>query len=141
VNDVDPKAWVDAAHTYQRLRRHTLLLPLGYVGSFVGFAICFFCASAKTWDAFAGTLFLLYIPVSIVLGLGMFIVSLDLRGFRCPRCGKRFTVSWRNSWPTNRCKHCRLDLIAAVKDAGKSSALEEFWEQSGESPSARAVGT
>ena len=114
--------------TYQRLRRRTLLLTLAYAGSCVGLAICLFCGSAKNWDVFAGTLFLLFIPVSFVLGLGMFIFSLDLRNFRCPRCEKRFTVSWWNSWPTNRCKHCRLDLIAAAKDPGKSAAFGELWE-------------
>lgn len=128
MNGADAKAWIDAAQTYQRLRRRTLLLTIAYAGSFVGVAIGLFCASAKNWDAFAGTLFLLFIPVSFVLGAGTFIFSLDLRGFRCPRCGKRFTVSWRGSWPTNRCKHCRLDLIAAGKDPGKSSAFGELWE-------------
>jgi hypothetical protein len=126
MNDLDAKAWVDAAQTYQRLRRLTLLLTLGYVVSVVGFAICFWYASAKNWDAFAGTLFLLFMPVLLGLSLVAFVVSVDLRGFRCPRCGKRFAVSWRNSWPTNRCKHCRLDLIATVKDPGKSSAFGEL---------------
>jgi hypothetical protein len=139
LNDVDARAWVDVGQTYQQLRRRALLLNLGFVGSFVGFAICLFYASAKNWDAFAGTLFLLYIPVSVVLGLVVFIVSFDLRGFRCPRCGKRFTVSWWNNWPTNRCKHCRLDLIAAVKDPAKTSALEELASASCERSRSRTI--
>jgi hypothetical protein len=69
VNELDAKTWVDAAQTYQRLRRRSLLLTFSYVGSFVGFAICLFYASAKNLDALAGTLFLVFMPVSVVLGL------------------------------------------------------------------------
>jgi hypothetical protein len=126
VNDLDAKAWVDAAQTYQRLRLLYFLVILGFVGISMGLAICLFFASATNWDSFAGTLFLLFIPVSLGLSLVVILLTLDLRGFRCPRCGKRFTVTWWNSWPTNRCKHCRLDLIAAVKDSGKSSAYGEL---------------
>jgi hypothetical protein len=95
-------------------------------GSFVGFAFCFVYASAKNWDALAGTPFLIFLPVSVVLNLVVFIVSFDLRGFRCPRCAKRFAVSWWNSWPTNRCKHCGLDLFAPVNHPGKLTALNEL---------------
>jgi hypothetical protein len=42
--------------------------------------------------------------------------------FRCPRCGKRFIVTWWSSWPSDRCKHCALDLgpakMAVAKPAG-----------------------
>jgi hypothetical protein len=93
VNDVDAKAWVDAAQTYQRLRQRTLLLTFIGAGSFVGFAFCLVYASAKNWDALAGTLFLIFLPVSVVPNLVVFIASLDLRGFRCPQCGGKAT-SW-----------------------------------------------
>lgn len=33
-----------------------------------------------------------------------------LTHFRCPRCGKRFLLSWSSSWPTAACKHCGLYL-------------------------------
>ena len=42
--------------------------------------------------------------------VGVLLYWLALFRFRCPGCGKQFTISWWSSWPTNRCKHCDLDL-------------------------------
>ena len=42
--------------------------------------------------------------------VGVLLHWLALVRFRCPRCGNQFTISWWSSWPTNRCKHCDLDL-------------------------------
>ncbi len=49
------------------------------------------------------------------LATGVFIVAaglawLTLLHWPCPRCGKRFILGRGNNFPTNRCKHCGLDL-------------------------------
>jgi disulfide bond formation protein DsbB len=125
---LDTKAWIEAAQTYQRLYHLCWLFNFGYIGAFVLLAIGIGIASANNWDAFAGALFLLYLPISCILGLGIFITWLNLRGFRCPRCGERFNVSRWNRWPTYRCRHCWLDLGVVAKDHDKSPALGELWE-------------
>jgi hypothetical protein len=88
---VGTKTWIEAAQTYQRLYHLCWLFNLGYIGAFVVLAIGVGIASANNWDAFAGALFLLYLPISCILGLGIFITWLNLRGFPCPRCGERFS--------------------------------------------------
>ncbi len=42
-----------------------------------------------------------------------------LRGFRCPLCGKRFVRKGWSSWPTDRCKHCGLDLATPPCEGAK----------------------
>jgi hypothetical protein len=90
--------------------------------------ICIFYASTNNWDTLAGALFLLFVPTSCILGLGILITWLNLRGFLCPRCGKRFTLTWWNNWPTNRCKHCELNLGPAMMATAKSPANVDLWE-------------
>lgn len=41
---------------------------------------------------------------------GLFYTVLTLRDFRCPRCGKRFAVSWIGVWPCKTCDHCDFYL-------------------------------
>lgn len=128
MGDFDVKTWSDAARTYERLRSSFWLLHNSYVVIALGLFLGFFYASAKNWPALAFTLLMLFIPVSCVLGAGMLFTWFGLRDFRCPRCSERFVWTWWNRWPTNRCKHCKLDLGAMAKDVGKSPALGELWE-------------
>jgi hypothetical protein len=51
-----------------------------------------------------------------------------LMGFRCPRCGGRFILSWWSSWPSDRCKHCELDLGPTAMAAAKPTAAADPWE-------------
>jgi hypothetical protein len=51
-----------------------------------------------------------------------------LNRFRCPQCGRRFIQSWWNNWPTNRCKHCGLDLGPAAMASAKPVAEVDLWE-------------
>jgi hypothetical protein len=128
MGDLDTKAWIEVVRSYQHLRRRTVRYTLAYVGCFVGFVTVLFIASAKKLDALAGTLFLLFIPASCMLGLVVFLGWFDLKNFRCPRCGKRFIVAWWGSWPTDRCKHCGLDVEAAVRKAEKPLDGGDLWE-------------
>ncbi len=120
MSDLDTKSWIEAARSYERLRRRSLRFTLAYVGSFVGFVALFCFATAKDLRALATILFMLFIPASCAFGLGCFVNSFDLWGFHCPRCGKRFIAAWWGSWPTDRCKHCGLDLGSAARHPEKS---------------------
>jgi hypothetical protein len=37
----------------------------------------------------------------------------QLIAFRCPACRQRFVLSVFSAWPSDRCRHCGLDLRAA----------------------------
>jgi hypothetical protein len=128
MGELDSKTWFDEAQTYQRVRRLALLFNFAYIASFVGFVICFFSALAHNWDALAAVLFLLYIPIASILGLVTLITSLDLRGFRCPRCGNRFAQKLWSGWPTNHCKHCWLYLGPTAVAPAKSPGNLDLWE-------------
>ena len=128
MSDLDTKSWSEAARSYERLRRRNLRFTVAYVGSFFGFVILFFAASEMNFDALATTLFLLFIPASCAFGLGSLLTSFELWGFRCPRCGKRFIVAWRGSWPTDRCKQCGLDFGSAARAPTTLLSDEDRWE-------------
>ena len=128
MGELDTKLWIDAARTYARLRHRAWLATFGYVGTFVGFVIGFFYATANNWDALAGSLFLVFVPISCILGLAMLFAWLKLRGFRCPRCRHPFALSLSNGWPTNKCKHCELDLGRAAVAKAKSTANSHLLE-------------
>jgi hypothetical protein len=128
MKDFEAQAWLDSAQAYQHLRRLAWLFLFGFVGTAVAlFAGCFY-AAVKNWGAFAFILLVLLIPASCIIGLGMMITWFELSRFCCPRCGKRFVKTWWNQWPTDRCKHCKLDLGTIAKDPSKSPALAELWE-------------
>lgn len=124
MGDIDPRTYLDAARSYERLRRLMLCFSLVSMISF----LLFFLALAMNLEPLAAALFVVLIPISCMFGLGAFLASFDLRDFRCPRCGERFAVSWWSSWPTNRCKHCRLDLGAAAMEKGKSNSAWDSLE-------------
>jgi hypothetical protein len=128
MGDLDTKMWIEAAQSYWCLRRRYLRFTLAFVGSFIGFAALFVFASAKNLDALAGVLFLVFIPASCVVGLGTILTSLDLLDFRCPRCARRFAMSWRGGYPTDRCKHCGLDLGSALRAAKKPQKAADLLE-------------
>ena len=128
MGDLDTKTWIDAARSYQLLRRRTLRYFLAYFGGFFGFLAVLLFASANKLDALAGSVFLLLIPTMCLLGVGVFLNSFELRDFRCPRCGKRFAVAWWGTWPTDRCKHCGLDIETAVRNAERPLNGGDLWE-------------
>jgi hypothetical protein len=75
-----------------------------------------------------GVLLSLFIVVWCACWLGGVVTWFTLIGFRCPRCGKRFIMSWWSSWPTNWCKHCGLDLGPAAMAIAKPIGVVDLWE-------------
>ena len=127
MKDPDPKTWTEAARSYNRLRRLGMRFALVYAGSFVVFVVLFGAAAQARSLSVPPLIFLVFLLVSCPCGVGSFVTSHDLRAFRCPRCGGRFTGS-RRGWPTNQCKHCRLDLGPAAMGAKKPSPTADSWE-------------
>jgi hypothetical protein len=93
MGDLDTAAWIDAAQTYDRLRRRICRLSFGYRAISVGFAIGFCCAAASNLNGIAGTLFVRFVPASGIFTVVGLIAWFELHEFRCPRCGERFNVS------------------------------------------------
>jgi DNA-directed RNA polymerase subunit RPC12/RpoP len=121
VIELDEETWMEAAREYQRVRRFVMTLSFACFGLFFGFIISFFLAVAL--DAHPGiptVLFLLFLPAFGLCGLACWFASLELTAFRCPRCGKLFTMAWWSTGPGNRCKHCRLDLSLRPKPKPKA---------------------
>ena len=54
--------------------------------------------------------FLVCLVGGLICWLGLLYTSFTLKYFRCPRCGKRFAVSWGVIWPCKTCDHCDLYL-------------------------------
>jgi len=113
MGDLDANIVADAARRYTGLRRRywrSLLVGIPLI------------SGAGLFGMFEGEFGPLLNPVigrvlvvSVVAGfltcwVGGVVTWSSLMRFRCPRCGKRFILSWYSSWPTNRCKHCQLDL-------------------------------
>jgi hypothetical protein len=50
------------------------------------------------------------LPLILASWAGAMFTWIVVLNWKCPRCGKRFILSWWNSWPGKRCKHCGLEL-------------------------------
>jgi hypothetical protein len=126
VGKIDEKSWIESARTYERLRRRCLRFTLGYVGPVVILAILLGVVGRSGSERLYSVLvflFLILVPTTCACGIGTCLTSFDLWNFRCPRCGRRFASAWWGSWPTTRCKHCRLDLGLATKATGESRTV------------------
>lgn len=128
MDKLDSRTWIDAVHTYDYLRRLNTRLTFGFYALSIGFVAVFASAATHDRDAIAAVLFLIFMAAACILGLGIFITGFELREFRCPRCGGRFSGSWWNNRPTDHCHHCGLDLGAAARAAEKKPTGGELWE-------------
>ena len=111
---MDTRTWIEAARRYVRLRRRYWLCFLGEVVLVAVFGTPLFVFADQmnsiARDILVSVLVVGFVACSVVTVITWFA----LVGFRCPRCGNQFMMSWTNSWPTNRCKHCGLDLGPAA---------------------------
>ncbi len=122
MGDLDANILADAARRYTSLRRQywrsllvatVLISGAGLFGLFVG-------EFGPLLNPVIGRVLTVLLPAGFLTCWVISVVTWSsLMGFRCPRCGKRFILAWYSSWPTNRCKHCGLDLGPAVMAAAK----------------------
>jgi hypothetical protein len=128
VKELDGKTLMDAAREYERLRRGNRQLTLIIGGSGLVFLTTLFASAHFGNHVIPSVLSLLFLCAAGPIYLRAFLTGYGVYGFRCPRCGKRCSNSWRGSWPTDRCKHCRLDLGAAARSAEKPKSSVDFLE-------------
>lgn len=109
MSDLDAQVQADAARRFWRLRRRfsrfLFGLPVPWLITVIMFSIIKHFVPER-WHILAIIPFFGFFAWLVVAMLSMSA----LRGFRCPRCGKRFTMSWTSSWPSPTCKHCGLYL-------------------------------
>lgn len=107
--------------SYARLRRRYRRFSLAGPAIFLLLAISL-SASRDALDSVVGhaLILLFFVALLAYLLVGMIAQSALLR-FRCPRCGEWFNRTWWNNKPTDRCKHCRLDLGPAAMDWARAN--------------------
>ncbi len=128
MGDVDPGTLTETARKYGRLRRRyrrsLLGLPAIVLVVYV-FAVLLeiFPALSDVWDEDNSILRRARVSLACVgccaCWLGSLVTHFRLMGFRCPKCGGLFVWSCWNSWPSDRCKRCGLDLGPAVEASAK----------------------
>jgi hypothetical protein len=131
VSDLEAKTWIEAAQSYVRLRRRYWRCFFGMPGLLV---LLVFGAAISAFEhglspSVRGILLSLFIVAWCACWLGSLVTWFTLVGFRCPRCGKRFIMSWWSSWPSDRCKHCGLDLGPTAMATAKPLAAAGLWER------------
>lgn len=122
MGDFGEKTWIGEAQSYERWRRYLRRFSLGVAGPWLGFFILLSLGSEALFPVLC-FLFLLLIPITCICIFGGLFTQLNLLNFLCPRCGRRFIMAWWNSRPTDRCKHCGLDLGSMTKATEISSSL------------------
>jgi hypothetical protein len=113
MNDLDSKTWMEAARRFARLRRRYGWFFLGGILVMAILGAPLFAFGETMNPALSGILNVAVTAGFILCWSGAALAFLARVRFRCPRCGNRFIVSGRGTWPTRRCKHCDLDLRPA----------------------------
>ena len=122
VGDFRDKTWIPEAQSYERLRRHLRRFILGFAGPWLGLFLLISLGREELFPVVC-FLFLLILPTTSICMLGGLLTHLELQNFLCPRCGRRFIMAWWNGRPTDRCKHCGLNLGSMTKVTQKSPSL------------------
>ena len=114
MGEVEANELVDAARQYTRLRRRYWQFLLGGLAVLAVLAVLgatlLNALDPQFHPTLRGILICLLALAFLVCWVGSVVAWHSLMRFRCPRCGKRFVLSWSNSWPTAACKHCGLHL-------------------------------
>jgi len=126
VSDLDTKTWIEAARSYVRLRRRYWRCLLGMTALLVVFGAPISAFEHELNPYVRGILLSLFTVAWCACWVGGVVTWFTLIGFRCPRCGKQFIMSWWSSWPGNRCKHCDLDLSPAAIAAARPIAVVDL---------------
>ncbi len=114
LTDIDTQTRTEAASRYVRLRRRYWRCFLGGAAFFAIFGTPLLVFGNHMNPIARCVLGSMLGIGSIACWVGGLATWFALVGFRCPQCGKQFVMSWTSSWPTNRCKHCGLDLAPAA---------------------------
>jgi hypothetical protein len=142
MGDFDINTWLEAAQAYKRLRRRFLGCYLGLLVLLSAFPVVGIptVASELEPSPFVRDVFSSAFAVAWCGCLmGAAVNWFKLIGFRCPKCGKRFVLSWWRSWPDDRCLHCGLDLGPAATAGDKPVVATSPWDEGIDSPNAADV--
>ncbi|WP_435016373.1 hypothetical protein TA3x_003939 [Tundrisphaera sp. TA3] len=108
MGEIDDEARADASRRFMSLRRRScrffLGMPVFWLMGVITSAVC-----ERFWPAGKA---IMAVPLLgfLTCWVGAALAWSGLTEFRCPRCGKRFIMSWSNTLPTAACKHCGLYL-------------------------------
>lgn len=123
--NLDANKLADAARQYAGLRRWIWRYYFVGVALILGFGLT--AKLNKDFGplldpGFGSLLFVPWVVGYLACFIGFSVTGSSLRRFRCPRCGEHFALVWYSSWPTDRCKHCELDLGPAAMATAKPSS-------------------
>jgi hypothetical protein len=109
--DIDVSTLADAARRYTNLRRKYRRFRLYGIAFFAVLATLLLLAFGHRLNPLVS----IVLAIPLVLGfltcwVGTVVAGYALLLFRCPRCGKRFILTWYSGLPTEACKHCYLYL-------------------------------
>ncbi len=128
MGDLDTGTLIEAAQRYRRLRRRYWRCLLGLpaiviVGYLFAVLLEIFPALSALWDEENSILRHALLSLAgvgwCVCLLGGVVTHFRLMAFRCPKCGGLFVWTWWTNWPSDRCRHCGLDLGPAVEASAK----------------------
>ena len=111
---LDSRAWIDSAKRYTRLRRRYWQFLFGFITLFAALGTPLFAFGDRLPPVVRSVLGFTLAAGGFACWAGSLVCWIALINFRCPRCGNPFVLGAGSTWPTNRCKHCRLDFRAAA---------------------------
>jgi hypothetical protein len=106
---LDPTVLLNSGQRYSRLRRRYGRSMVCFAGLIV-LSVIFMPMAQSAGPLIRGVVGFVTAIGGISIWVYGTVAWFALLNFRCPRCGKRFMLSWISSLPTDRCKHCGLDL-------------------------------
>jgi hypothetical protein len=124
MGDVDAYTLAESARRYNALRRRywrffLSLLALCFPAAAIGLAV-----EQRLYPVIRGVLFVALFLAALTCWVGAIVTNIALQRFRCPRCGKPFICTLWCCWPSDRCKHCDLDLGPATLAVAKEPPAE-----------------
>jgi hypothetical protein len=119
LGELNTERWVGAARRYVRFRRCFWRFFLCGFAIVVVFGVPLTAAGEYIPRPLQALLFSALWLIVLVCWVGFMMSMLALWGFHCPRCRGRFAISWFSNWPTDRCKHCGLNLRQVESAAGE----------------------
>lgn len=133
MGEPDTESWLEASRSYATLRRRYWRCFFGMPVSLIVYLVIGLPLSllGEALKMNPYVTYLLLSSFSIVwctCWVGTLVTWFRLIGFRCPRCGNRFILTWWITWPMNQCRHCDLDLGPSAMVKAKPLAAADLRE-------------